>query len=100
MDELYEIFTAYEMRIKQENPITKEATFKAYKKTKKQKKQNSKLYCSCNNDSEEDGEVENFIRKLKGGTYKYKGMLPLKCFNCDGIGHFASKFTYAKNKGI
>jgi hypothetical protein len=26
-------------------------------------------------------------------------MLPLICFNCDGIGNFASKFTYSKNKG-
>jgi hypothetical protein len=26
-------------------------------------------------------------------------MLPLKCFNCDGIGHFASKFTIVNNKG-
>jgi hypothetical protein len=43
--------------------------------------------------------VENFIRKLKIRTNKYKGMIPLKCFSCDGIGHFSSKFPYAKNKG-
>jgi hypothetical protein len=42
--------------------------------------------------------VENFIRKLKRGTEKYKGMLPLKFFNCDGIGRFSSKFPYSKNK--
>jgi hypothetical protein len=24
-------------------------------------------------------------------------MLPLKCFNCGKIGHFANKFPYAKN---
>jgi hypothetical protein len=39
------------------------------------------------------------VRKLKRGINKYKGILPLKCFNCDGIGHFASKFPYAKNSG-
>jgi DNA-directed RNA polymerase subunit N (RpoN/RPB10) len=33
---------------------------------------------------------------MKRGTNKYKGMLPLKCFNCGKIGHFASKFPYAK----
>jgi hypothetical protein len=99
MDELHGIFTAYEMRIEQENPVTKEATFKASKKTKKKNKKKSKPDCSCNDDSEEDEEVENFVRKLKRGTNKYKGMLPLKCFNCDGIGHFSSKCPYAKNKG-
>jgi hypothetical protein len=26
-------------------------------------------------------------------------MLPLNCFNCDGIGHFSYKIPYAKNKG-
>jgi hypothetical protein len=99
MDELHGIFTAYEMRIEQENPVMKEAMFKASKKTKKKNKKKSKPDCSCNDDSEEDEEVENFVRKLKRGTDKYKGMLPLKCFNCDGIGHFSSKCPYAKNKG-
>ena len=38
MDKLHGIFTAYEMRIEQENLIKKEATFKASKKTKKKHK--------------------------------------------------------------
>jgi len=41
--------------------------------------------------------MANFVRKLKRGTGKYKGMLPLICFNCGKIGHFASKFPHAKN---
>jgi hypothetical protein len=41
----------------------------------------------------------NFVRRLKRGTNKYKGMLPLKCFNCDGVVHFANKCPYKKNKG-
>jgi hypothetical protein len=77
MDELHGIFTTYEIRIEQENPITKEALFKAFNKIKKQNKQNSKPYCSYNDDLEEDEEVTNFVRKLKIGTNKYKGMLPL-----------------------
>ncbi|XP_043697028.1 uncharacterized protein LOC122647777 [Telopea speciosissima] len=31
------------------------------------------------------------IKKFKNGKGKYKGKLPLKCFNCGGIGHFTSK---------
>jgi hypothetical protein len=73
MDVLHGIFTAYEMRIEQENIIMKEATFKGSKNTKKKNKQNSKLYCICNDDSEEDEKVEKIIRKLKRGIDKYKG---------------------------
>jgi hypothetical protein len=79
------------MRIEKDNLVTKEESFKASKKTNKKNTKNSKSYCSCSDDSEEDEEMENFIRKLKRGTEKYKGMIPLKCFNCGGIGHFSSK---------
>jgi hypothetical protein len=41
--------------------------------------------------------MANFIRKLWKETNMYKGMLPLKCFNCRGIGHFSSKFLH-RNK--
>jgi hypothetical protein len=96
MDELHGIFIAYEMRTEQENPVTKEATFKASKKTKKKRKKNPKSECSCNDDSEEDEEMENFVRKLQKGTGKYKGKLLLKCFNCGKIGHFANKCPYSR----
>jgi hypothetical protein len=92
------IFISYEMRMEQENLVTKEATFKLSKKTMKKNNKMLKPYCNYNNDLEEYEEVEKLVRKLKRGTDKYKGMLPLKCFNCDGIGHFSSKCPYAKNK--
>jgi hypothetical protein len=41
--------------------------------------------------------MTNFAMKLNKGTDKYKGMIPLKCFNCGGIVHFTSKFPH-KNK--
>jgi hypothetical protein len=97
MDELHGILTAYEMRIEKHNLVMKEEAFKASKKTKKKNKENPKSECSCRDDSKEDEEMENFVRKLKRGTGKYKGILPLKCFNCGGIGNFYSKCPH-KNK--
>jgi hypothetical protein len=78
MDDLHGILTAYEIRTEQDNPSRKEASFKSSKKTRKNKK-NSKSNCSCSDDSVEDEEIANFIRKLKRGTRKYKGMIPLIC---------------------
>lgn len=34
----------------------------------------------------------NFVRKLKKGTNKYKGILLLKFFRCGKIGHIANSF--------
>jgi hypothetical protein len=42
MDELHGIFTTYEMRTEQENPYIKEATFKAFKRSKKKRKKKEK----------------------------------------------------------
>jgi hypothetical protein len=57
------------------------------KKEKKQEEHNN------NNDlSEDDEEVVNFVKRLNKGTDgRYRGKLPLICFNCDGIGHFDNK---------
>jgi hypothetical protein len=41
--------------------------------------------------------VENFIKRLNKGTNdRYRGKLLLIFFNCDGIGHFASKCPHKK----
>jgi hypothetical protein len=98
MDELHGIFTAYEMRTEQENPDIKEAAFKASKRTK-QKKMGQEEYSSSSDISKDDEEVANFVKRLNKGTNgRYIGKLPLICFNCDGIGHFANKFPHKKKR--
>jgi hypothetical protein len=43
--------------------------------------------------------VANFVKRMNKGTKgRYRGKLPLICFNCDGIGHFANKFPHKKNR--
>jgi hypothetical protein len=67
MDELHEIFTAYEMRTEQENLDVKEASFKATKRSKKKKKEKEE-YSSNIDASEDDEEVANFVKILNKGT--------------------------------
>jgi hypothetical protein len=96
MDALHGIPTSYEMRMDQDNPPRKEAYFKESKKTKKNK-QKAKSNYSCNNDSKEDQEMANFVRKLKRGSNKYTCMFTLKCFNYGKIGHLDSKCPHDNN---
>jgi hypothetical protein len=43
--------------------------------------------------------VANFFKILNKGTNgRYRGKLPLICFNCDGIGHFANKCPHKKKR--
>jgi hypothetical protein len=98
MDKLHGVFTAYEMRTEQENLYVKEAAFKASKRSKKNKKEQEE-YSSNNDISEDDEEVANFVKRLNKGTNgRYRGNLPLICFNCDGIGHFGNKCPHKKKR--
>ena len=90
VDELHGIFTAYEMKTRQNEPSKREATFKVSKEP-----ENSKTP-SKNHSKNSDDEEALFIKKLERGTGKYKGNIPLKCFNCGRIRHFASKCPYPK----
>jgi hypothetical protein len=93
MDELHGILTACEMRIEKEGSSKKEVALKASKKAKN-KEHKSSDYSNC----ELDVEKAYFVRKLKHGSGKYKGKLPFKCLNYGNIGHFATKFPYAKDE--
>jgi hypothetical protein len=98
MDKLHGIFTTYEMITEKENPDIKEVSFKASKISKKKGNQKEKEHNSSSDISEDDEEVANFVRRLNKGTNgRYKGKLPLICFNCDGIGHFDNKCPHKKN---
>jgi hypothetical protein len=98
MDQLHGIFTTYEMITEQENLDIKEAAFKASKKSK-QKGRQKEEHSSNNDVSEDDEEVANFVKRLNKGTdCRYRGKLPLICFNCDGIGHFDNKLSYKKKE--
>jgi hypothetical protein len=67
--------------------------------SKQKGKKKEKEYSNNSDISEDDEEAANFVRRLKKGTSdRYKGNIPLICFNCDGIGHFSNKFTHKKNK--
>ena len=68
MEELHGIFTAYEMRIEQENLDIKEAIFKASKRSKKKGKQKEKEHRNNSDISEDDEEMTNFVRRLNKGT--------------------------------
>jgi hypothetical protein len=43
-------------------------------------------------------ENTNFIKKIKKGIGKYKGKIPLICFNYGKIGHFANNCPHPKQK--
>jgi hypothetical protein len=99
MDELHGIFTAYEMRTEKENPDVKEASFKASKKSKQKGKQQEKEHSNNSDVSKDDEEVANFVKRLNKGTNdRYRGKLPLICFNFDGIGHFVNKCPHKKKR--
>jgi hypothetical protein len=99
MDELHGIFTAYEMRTGQENLDVKEETFKASKRSKQKGKKQEKEHRKNSDILEDDEEVANFVRRLNKGTDdRYRGKIPLICFNCDGIGHFSNKCPHKKKR--
>ena len=96
MDEIHGTLTAYEMKIEQEDPVGKEAAFRVCNKRGTSKQKRKSKYNNHDDESNNEEEV-NFVRKLKRQICKYKGKLPLKCFERGRISHFASKCPYKGN---
>ena len=92
MEELYGILIAYEMRIGKNNSQKKEEYFKAYKVAKKSKTKTQS--------EDSDDEEVLIVKNIKKGIGKYNGKLPLICFNCGEIGHYASKFPNCKQEDM
>ena len=78
MNQLLGNITTYEMRLPQRKSNVREAPFKIEKK-----KEEKEDICSFS-----DEEEAKFFKKLDRGSGKYKGKLPLKCFNCGRVGHY------------
>ena len=93
LSQLHGILIAYEMRT--DDPKQKEAAFKA----SKQKHQNIEEHAGCSSELDVlEDELANFVNKLPRGTGRYKGKLPLKCFNGGKIGHFVAKCPMRRNR--
>jgi hypothetical protein len=92
VDQLHGIFTAYEMRTGNDKSTKDETTFKASKtKMRQEKKTNDEL----SDISDEKGQLH---KETQERIWKYKGKIPLICFNCGKIGHFANKCPYPKQE--
>jgi len=90
MDRLHGIMTAYDMRTRKQKPYLKDMVFKESIKSSTSQDHDSSGHFL-------DEEEVNFVRKMKRGSGKYKGMLPFKFFHCGKVVHFDSKCPFKEN---
>ena len=95
---------AYEMRIEEEDGTYHlEMAFSTSKKNSKDKQSPKAKTCNCKDEEKEeeflDKEFAYFSRKMRTSRGKFKGKLPLICFGCGKVGHFAAKCPH-KNEVV
>ena len=44
--------------------------------------------------------MKTLARRFHKGKGKYKGKLPIICFNCNKVGHIATRFPKKKNRRV
>ena len=87
------------MRIEEEDDTSHlETTFAASKQNGKDNITHEEKTCSYKDEEKEEQEEEHsdkeftyFMRKVRMGMWKFKGKLPLICFNCGEVWLFAAK---------
>ena len=90
------------MRIEENDGTTDlETTFFAFKKNSKDKQTPKAKTCNCKDEEKEEDEEElldkefaYFMRKMRTSIGKFKGKLPLICFDCGKVGNFVAKFLH------
>lgn len=88
LDQLYGPLSTFEIsKFEELQNVEKEGTFKVTKKIEDVPK----------TINDPDGNEANFVRRLNKGFEKYKGKLPLKCFDCERIGHYATRCTFRED---
>ena len=83
-----------------ESTLKAKLSLKDLEETRQQKKKGKVKYVfsDSNIDEEDIEQLEAFLeRRFHRGKGKFKGKLPIICFNCNEVGHIAARCTQKRN---